>query len=85
MEGSDARSSSRSSGGPTSSASAGKILYWRKHNRVEVKDARYLDLDQIGGTNMPQILGSLPSIRAHTKVNSVLCQLSGTHHQGFLN
>ena len=42
-------------GGPTSSASAGKILYWRKHNRVEVKDARYLDLDQIGGTNMPQI------------------------------
>ena len=41
-------------GGPTSSASAGKILYWRKYNRVEVKDARYLDLDQIGGTNMPQ-------------------------------
>jgi len=42
-------------GGPTSSASAGKILYWRKYNRVEVKDARYLDLDQIGGANMPQI------------------------------
>ena len=42
-------------GGPTSSASAGKILYWRKYNRVEVKDARYLDLDQIGGANLPQI------------------------------
>ncbi len=42
-------------GGPTSSASAGKILYWRKYNRVEVKDARYLDLDQIGGANMPQV------------------------------
>ena len=41
-------------GGPTSSASAGKILYWRKYNRVEVKDARYLDLDQIGGANMPR-------------------------------
>jgi hypothetical protein len=42
-------------GGPTSSASAGKILYWRQHNRVEVQDARYLDFDQIGGG------GSLPS------------------------
>lgn len=42
-------------GGPTSTASAGKILYWRQHNRVEVQDARYLDFDQIGGG------GSMPS------------------------
>jgi hypothetical protein len=36
-------------GAPTSSASAGKILYWRGLNRVDVEDARYLDFDQIGG------------------------------------
>jgi hypothetical protein len=32
-----------------SSASAGKILYWRALNRVDVDDARFLDLDQLGG------------------------------------
>ena len=36
-------------GAATSSASAGKILYWRAINRVDVDDARFLDLDQLGG------------------------------------
>lgn len=36
-------------GGPTSSASAGKILYWRALNRVDVEDARFLDFDQVSG------------------------------------
>ena len=36
-------------GAPTSTASAGKILYWRALNRVDVDDARFLDLDQLGG------------------------------------
>ncbi len=36
-------------GGPTSSASAGKIMYWRALNRVDVKDARFLDFDQMSG------------------------------------
>jgi hypothetical protein len=36
-------------GAATSSASAGKILYWRALNRVDVDDARFLDLDQLGG------------------------------------
>lgn len=40
-------------GGPTSTASAGKILYWRQHNRVDVQDARYLDFDQLGGGSLP--------------------------------
>jgi len=40
-------------GGPTSTASAGKILYWRRHNRVDVQDARYLDFDQLGGGSLP--------------------------------
>jgi hypothetical protein len=35
-------------GAATSSASAGKILYWRALNRVDVDDARFLDLDQLG-------------------------------------
>jgi hypothetical protein len=34
-------------GAPTSTASAGKIFYWRGLNRVDIQDARYLDLDQI--------------------------------------
>lgn len=37
-------------GAPTSSASAGKILYWRTLNQVEVNDARYLDFDQFGAS-----------------------------------
>jgi hypothetical protein len=36
-------------GAQPSTASAGKILYWRSQNRVEVEDARYIDLDQIRG------------------------------------
>jgi hypothetical protein len=36
-------------GAPTSSASAGKILYWRGLNQVEVNDARFIDLEQLGG------------------------------------
>jgi hypothetical protein len=36
-------------GAPTSSSSAGKILYWRGLNRFEVQDARYLDFEQISG------------------------------------
>jgi len=42
-------------GGPTSTASAGKILYWRRHNRVDVQDARYLDFDQLGGGSLPNV------------------------------
>ncbi len=48
-------------GGPTSSASAGKILYWRQHNRVEVQDARYLDFEQLGGGGgLPSFPGTTP-------------------------
>jgi hypothetical protein len=36
-------------GAQPSTASAGKILYWRSQNRVEVEDARYIDLDQLRG------------------------------------
>jgi hypothetical protein len=47
-------------GAPTSSASAGKILYWRALNRVDVDDARYLDLDQFGaGGNGMRLPGGL--------------------------
>ena len=42
-----------------SSASAGKILYWRGLNRVDVEDARYLDLDQLrGGGPAPALPGA---------------------------
>jgi hypothetical protein len=50
-------------GAPTSTASAGKILYWRGLNRVDVEDARYLDFDQIsGGGSAPKLpgLGTAP-------------------------
>jgi len=36
-------------GAPTSNASAGRIVFWPGERRVEVNDARYLDLDQLGG------------------------------------
>jgi hypothetical protein len=45
-------------GGQPSSASAGKILYWRGLNRVDVEDARYLDLDQLGKGPVPQLPGA---------------------------
>ena len=46
-------------GGQPSSASAGKILYWRGLNRVDVEDARYLDLDQLrGGGSAPGLPGA---------------------------
>jgi len=48
-------------GGQPSSASAGKILYWRGLNRVDVEDARYLDLDQIGKGPVPQLPGPGPA------------------------
>ena len=55
-------------GAATSSASAGKILYWRALNRVDVDDARYLDLDQlnagaagVGGLRSPGFGGSAPA------------------------
>lgn len=52
-------------GAPTSSASAGKILYWRAINRVDVDDARFLDLDQFGaggaGMRMPGLGGGPPA------------------------
>jgi hypothetical protein len=47
-------------GGRPSTASAGKILYWPNLNRVDVEDARYLDLDQIQGGPMPQLPGGSP-------------------------
>jgi hypothetical protein len=48
-------------GAPTSSASAGKILYWRGLNRVDVDDARFLDLDQLGGGGSMRVPGLGPS------------------------
>jgi hypothetical protein len=51
-------------GAPMSSASAGKILYWRALNRVDVDDARFLDLDQLGGAGgAPRLpgFGSAPA------------------------
>ncbi|MFM7109038.1 MAG: hypothetical protein ACKOZU_10670 [Planctomycetaceae bacterium] len=50
-------------GGQPSSASAGKILYWRGLNRVDVEDARYLDLDQIRGGPAPAALPGAPATR----------------------
>jgi hypothetical protein len=44
-------------GAQPSSASAGKILYWRGLNRVDVEDARFLDLDQLGKGPLPQLPG----------------------------
>ncbi len=44
-------------GAQPSSASAGKILYWRGLNRVDVEDARYLDLDQLRGGPAPNLPG----------------------------
>jgi hypothetical protein len=41
-------------GAAPATASAGKILYWRAANRVDVQDARFLDFQQVGGG------GSLP-------------------------
>jgi len=57
-------------GAATSSASAGKILYWRALNRVDVDDARFLDLDQLnagaggigGGLRTPGF-GSTPAAK----------------------
>jgi hypothetical protein len=43
-------------GAQPQSASAGKILFWRGLNRVDVEDARYLDLDQIRGGPAPATL-----------------------------
>jgi hypothetical protein len=48
-------------GAAPSSASAGKILYWRALERVEVEDARYLDLDQLRGGPSPGLPGSRPA------------------------
>jgi lipopolysaccharide export system protein LptA len=36
-------------GGPTSQAAARRIMFWRSTNRVEVDDARFLDIGNIGG------------------------------------
>jgi hypothetical protein len=57
-------------GAATSSASAGKILYWRALNRVDVDDARFIDLDQLnagasgagGGLRAPGF-GSAPAAK----------------------
>ena len=45
-------------GAQPSSASAGKILYWRALNRVDVEDARYLDLDQLRGGSGQSLPGA---------------------------
>jgi hypothetical protein len=47
-------------GAKPSTASAGRILYWRGLNRVDVQDARYLDLDQLGQGPLPQLPGGRP-------------------------
>jgi hypothetical protein len=47
-------------GTPPSSASAGKILYWRAQERVEVEDARFLDLDQLRGGPATGLPGPRP-------------------------
>lgn len=46
-------------GAPTSNASAGRIVFWPGQRRVEVDDARYLDLDQFGagGGKSPMLPG----------------------------
>jgi hypothetical protein len=36
-------------GGPTSQAAARRIMFWRSTNRVEVDDARFLDIGNLGG------------------------------------
>ncbi|MFM7519125.1 MAG: hypothetical protein ACKO9B_01500 [Planctomycetota bacterium] len=48
-------------GAPTSSASAGKILFWRALNRVDVDDARYLDFDQLAPGGGLDRLPGLPA------------------------
>ncbi|MFM8282622.1 MAG: hypothetical protein ACKOCW_03605 [Planctomycetaceae bacterium] len=50
-------------GAPTSSASAGKILFWRSLNRVDVDDARYLDFDQLAPGGGLDRLPGLPAAR----------------------
>ena len=50
-------------GGQPSTAAAGRILYWRGQNRVEVEDAHYLDLDQLGGGRSPNLPGGDPGKR----------------------
>jgi hypothetical protein len=47
-------------GAQPSSASAGKILYWRLLNRVDVEDARFLDLDQLRGGGAGGMPGGFP-------------------------
>ena len=63
-------------GAQPSSASAGKILYWRGLNRVDVEDARYLDLDQLRGGGpapaMPGAAGPAPRRPAPPKSQSPL-------------
>lgn len=50
-------------GGQPSTAAAGKISYWRGQNRVEVEDTRYIDLDQLGGGQSPNLPGTGPGRR----------------------
>jgi len=49
-------------GAQPSQASAGKILFWRELNRVEVEDARFLDFDQLRGAGpLPDAWGGRPA------------------------
>jgi len=49
-------------GAAPSTASAGRILFWRELNRVEVEDARFLDFDQLrGGGPVPDAWGGRPA------------------------
>jgi len=49
-------------GAAPSTASAGRILFWRELNRVEVEDARFLDFDQLrGGGPVPDARGGRPA------------------------
>jgi hypothetical protein len=47
-------------GSQPSTASAGKILYWRTLNQVDIEDARFLDLDQIRGGGGGGVPGGFP-------------------------
>jgi lipopolysaccharide export system protein LptA len=65
-------------GGQPSTAAAGQIWYWRGLNRVDVKDARFFDFDQIGGGQTPNVPGMGPAPRGAQPVPFAPQQVPGT-------